>query len=98
MEAEARRPSRYVIGPDGAPLSISDLPPPDPNQRWVVRKKAVLVAAVRGGLITMEEACRRYKLTSEEFLSWQEAIDRHGFAALRTTKIQEYRPHPFGRG
>jgi hypothetical protein len=91
MQAETRKASRYVIGPDGAPLSISDLPPPDPNQRWVIRKKALLVAAVRGGLISIEEACRRYTLSAEEFLSWQAALDRHGFAGLRTTKIQQYR-------
>jgi hypothetical protein len=27
----------------------------------------------------------------EEFISWQQSIDRHGLAGLRTTRIQQYR-------
>jgi hypothetical protein len=82
--------SKYVIGPDGGPLTIADLPSPD-TKRWVVRRKAQVVAAVRGGLLSLEEACSRYTLTADEFLSWQAAIDRHGLAGLRTTRIQQYR-------
>ena len=40
---------RYVIGPDGSPLTVADLPPKD-TKRWVIRRKAEVVAAVRGGL------------------------------------------------
>ncbi len=79
-----------VIGPTGEPLTIDDLPPPD-TKRWVIRRKAEVVAAVRGGLITLEEACRRYALSVEEFLSWQRAIDRNGLPGLRVTRVQEYR-------
>ena len=39
----------------------------------------------------IEEACQRYKLTTEEFLSWQASIDEYGLAGLRTTRIQQYR-------
>ena len=53
--------------------------------------KAEVVAAVRGGLLSLEEACERYVLTVEEYLSWQRSIDRHGLAGLRTTRIQQYR-------
>ena len=77
------RPSN-VIGPAGKPLSIDDLPPPD-TERWVIRRKAEVVAAVRAGLITLEEACERYRLSVEEFLSWQRLIDKHGMRGLRTT-------------
>ncbi|HEY7749324.1 MAG TPA: DUF1153 domain-containing protein [Aestuariivirgaceae bacterium] len=80
----------YVIGPDGSPLTIADLPPPG-TRRWVIRRKAEVVAAVRGGLLSLEEACNRYTLTVEEYLSWQRSIDRHGLAGLRTTRIQQYR-------
>ena len=82
---------KYVIGPDGRPLTIADLPPSN-TRRWVIRRKAEVVAAVRGGLLSLEEACERYTLTVEEFLSWQASIDQHGLAGLRTTRIQEYRP------
>ncbi|HVY02339.1 MAG TPA: DUF1153 domain-containing protein, partial [Caulobacterales bacterium] len=54
-------------------------------------RKAEVVAAVRGGLLTMEDACKRYSLTLEEFEAWVNAIDRHGLPGLRTTRIQQYR-------
>jgi hypothetical protein len=89
--SEAHRPRvKYVIGPDGSPLTISDLPSTS-TKRWVIRRKAEVVAAVRGGLLSLEEACERYTLTIEEFLSWQSSIDQHGLAGLRTTRIQHYR-------
>ena len=53
----------YVIGPDGSPLTMSDLPAPG-TKRWVIRRKAEVVAAVRGGLLSLDEACRRYTLTA----------------------------------
>ena len=80
----------HVIGPTGGPLTIEDLPPPN-TKRWVIRRKAEVVAAVRGGLLTLEDACKRYKLSVEEFLSWQRAIDRNGLPGLRTTRVQHYR-------
>ena len=81
---------KYVIGPTGAPLTLSDLPPRD-TERWVIRRKAEVVAAVRGGLLSLDEACERYRLTNEEFIGWQNSIDQHGLAGLRTTRIQQYR-------
>jgi len=81
---------KYVIGPDGSPLTVTDLPPVN-TRRWVIRRKAEVVAAVRGGLLSLEEACGRYKLTMEEYLSWQMSIEEHGLAGLRTTRIQQYR-------
>ena len=81
---------KYVTAPDGGPLTLSDLPPPN-TRRWSARRKAEVVAAVRGGLLSLDEACNRYTLTVEEFLSWQASIDQHGLAGLRTTRIQQYR-------
>lgn len=89
--SETHRPRvKYVIGPDGSPLTIADLPPTS-TRRWVIRRKAEVVAAVRGGLLSLDEACNRYTLTVDEFLSWQASIDQHGLAGLRTTRIQQYR-------
>jgi Protein of unknown function (DUF1153) len=83
----------YVIGPDGRRLRLADLPKPE-TKRWVIRRKAELVAAVRGGLLTLEEACRLYRLDREEFLSWQYCIERYGFRGLRTTRVQRYATSP----
>ncbi len=82
--------ARYIIGPDGSPLTGADLPTSE-TPRWVIRRKAIVVAAVEGGLLTVEEACRRYTLTIEEFLSWRTAVEKHGLAGLRTTCLQHYR-------
>jgi hypothetical protein len=90
MTEERQGRVTYVIGPDGSPLTIADLPPPG-TKRWVIRRKAEVVAAVRGGLLSLEEACTRYTLTVEEFLAWQRAIDKYGLAGLRTTRVQQYR-------
>ena len=43
---------QYVVGPTGTPLTLRDLPPANTN-RWAIRRKAEVVAAVRGGLISL---------------------------------------------
>lgn len=79
-----------VIGPLGERLTFDKLPAPD-TSRWVVRRKAEVVAAVNGGMLTIEEACARYQLTLEEFASWQRAVERSGLPGLRVTRAQHYR-------
>ena len=84
-------PSRkQVIGPMGKQMSLADLPAPT-TKRWVIRRKAEVVAGVRGGLLTLDDACRRYNLTIDEFRSWQRLLESHGVQGLRTTKIKKYR-------
>jgi hypothetical protein len=84
--------SDSVIGPDGRTLTLADLPQRE-TTRWVTRRKAEVVAAVQGGLLSLDEACERYRLSVEEFLSWQHAIARHGMEGLRATHVQEHRQH-----
>jgi hypothetical protein len=66
------------------------LPPPD-TKRWTARRNASVVAAVLSGIITIEEVCQRYGLSVDEFLSWHNAMQRHGLQGLRITKLQNYR-------
>ena len=75
---------------------MGDLPPAN-TKRWVVRRKAAVVAAVQGGKITLEEALRRYQLTEEEFRAWQRAYEAHGLPGLRATRLQQYRNPPSSR-
>jgi hypothetical protein len=89
IENQKIRPA-HVIGPLGEPLTIESLPPPG-TSRWVVRRKAEVVSAVNGGLLSVDEACDRYGLSLEEFASWQRAVDRSGMPGLRVTRIQHYR-------
>lgn len=79
-----------VLGPAGRPITMADLPPPG-TRRWVMRRKAEVVAGVRAGLLSLEEACERYTLSVEEFLSWQRLIDEYGLRGLRATRVQKYR-------
>ena len=90
MSGQLRSRINYVIGPDGTPLTVADLPAPG-TRRWVIRRKAEVVAGVRAGLLSLDEACQRYTLSVEEFLSWQRLIDRHGLRGLRVTRLQDYR-------
>lgn len=82
-----------IIGPTGEPMTRDDLPPPGIS-RWVVRRKAEVVAGVRGGLISLSEACRRYNLSEDEFRSWQRLFDDHGMAGLRATNVKKFRRTP----
>ena len=79
-----------ATSPLGELMTLDDLPPSN-TKRWVIRRKAEVVAGVRLGLISLEDACRRYRLSLDEFLSWQRLIDRHGMRGLRATRLQDYR-------
>jgi hypothetical protein len=84
------RGEKYVIGPNGAPLTLSDLPPPR-SRHWAPRHKAEVVAAVGGGLLSLDDACSRYSMSLEEFLGWQRSIDLHGLAGLRPKHLKRRR-------
>ena len=90
MTSDARIHRSHVIGPDGDVLTIDNLPAAN-TARWMPRKKAQVVAAVRGGLLSLGEACDRYGLTPEEFLAWQDALDHFGLSGLRATDARIYR-------
>ncbi|MGI9416680.1 MAG: DUF1153 domain-containing protein [Geminicoccaceae bacterium] len=90
LDATDEKDTHRVIGPDGKLLTLDDLPPPE-TKRWVARRKAEVVAAVRAQLLTLEEACKRYNLSTEEFIGWEAAIDKHGLGGLRVTRIQDFR-------
>ena len=80
----------FVIGPDGDRLTKSDLPRPA-TRRWVARRKAAVVAAVNGGMLSEDEAMQTWGLSEEELDSWRSAVSTHGVNALRTTALQRYR-------
>ena len=75
------------FGPAGHSLGRKDLPPRN-TARWVARRNAEVEAGGRAGLITLEEACHRYALSLDEFLSWQQMFDEHGLRGLRATRFK----------
>jgi hypothetical protein len=75
-----------IFGWDGTPLNLANLPSLGPI-RWGARRKAEVLAAVSGGLLSMEAACARYEICAEEFLAWRLAVDRFGLKGLRATGL-----------
>jgi hypothetical protein len=72
------------------PIKIDELPPPGIT-RWVIHRKAQVVAAVQAGALSLEEVCERYSVSVEEFQGWQKTLQQHGVYGLRTTRSQLYR-------
>jgi hypothetical protein len=70
-----------------ASVSLATLPPPD-TERWVARRKAQVVAAVQAGLLSLDDALARYKLSLEEYTAWQRGLYRHGLRGLQITHLQ----------
>ena len=64
---------------------------PSPRQRWTARCKAAVIEAVRGGWVPIEEACRLYNISVDEFVAWERDMDRNGVPGLRSTRYQIYR-------
>jgi hypothetical protein len=102
MAPDRRPASRHADSPraclpdaDSPHANSVDLPPAN-TTRWVIRRKALVVAGVHNGLITLEEACTRYNLSLEEFQSWQRQIERYGLPGLRATRLQDYRQNSPG--
>ena len=80
---------RIVTLPDGSILTKADLP--QVGERWVARRKAVVVRAIEHGLLSRDEALDRYGLTDEELTYWFNAIARDGTGGLKIKAIQKLR-------
>ncbi|PIE15463.1 MAG: hypothetical protein CSA70_00160 [Rhodobacterales bacterium] len=81
---------RAVTLPDGSVMTRADLPAAD-TVRWVASRKASVVRGVVYGLISQEDALKRYGLSREEFFEWVHAVSAHGEQGLKTTFLQKYR-------
>jgi hypothetical protein len=79
---------RGVVGPTGDILTFANLPPSKPG-RWVARRKAEVLSALMGGLVTVESLCRKYNLTEEELLSWMRAYSRRGLPGLKVKALRQ---------
>ncbi len=83
-------PVRWALGPMGERLTLDKLPSPK-TRRWVIRRKAEVVYAVKGELLTRADAVRRYNISDDEFEAWRHSVERHGLRGLRSTRVQHYR-------
>ena len=84
-------PSNEPIAADRDKVRLLSGLPPAETQRWSSRRKAAVVAAIRGGVLSSREACERYELSFEELAAWEAALDRNGIPGLRVTRLQIYR-------
>lgn len=90
MSMSEKSPGGIIVDPYGEPITVDTLPPAD-TVRWVPRRKAQVICAIRSGLISREEACERYAISSAELFAWEHLLDEHGLRALRVTRTQQYR-------
>ena len=58
----------FITGPGGKQISLALLPPG--LRHWQPHHKAMLVAAVRCGSMSLDEAFRRYSLSIDKYLCW----------------------------
>ncbi|MBB4860899.1 hypothetical protein HNO88_004245 [Novosphingobium chloroacetimidivorans] len=84
---------KTVTGPLGEKMTARQLPPAT-TSRWVARRKAEVVAAIDGGLLSVAAACSRYNLTLEELGSWRRHYKDEGMKGLQQSSIQKHRPKP----
>jgi len=84
---------RTITLPDGTILSRADLPAAA-TRRWVASRKALVVKAVRHGLISRDKALERWDLSGEELDGWTRAVENHGEIALKATSVQRFRQIP----
>jgi hypothetical protein len=75
-----------VIGPLGERMTWESLPV-STTTRWVARRKAEVVAAVNGGLLTPAQACARYDLTLAELGEWQRSFAYEGVGGFRSQSV-----------
>ncbi len=94
MNADRQSPEVPARLPAAPRDVLGGILPAPGTKRWVIRRKAAVVDAVRKGMLTLDDACRHYNLSHEEFNSWQRLIDRHGPRGLRATRVKEYREIP----
>ena len=59
----------FYIGPEGKTIRLDHLPRRG-LARWRPRDKAMIVASVRRGSMSLDEAFRRYGLSIERYLCW----------------------------
>jgi hypothetical protein len=81
----------HLSPPRKTALGSSDLPPAN-TKRWVISRKAQVLAAIDSGLLSRAEACARYAISEAELRLWERAVACAGVPGLRVTRVQIYRP------
>jgi hypothetical protein len=80
-------PPRDLQGNVIAPYDL----PPAGFVRWTPNRKAIVVRAVRSGLISLSDVFNRYHMTEQEFKIWEEGLAHHKEGGLKVTTYQARR-------
>ncbi len=72
-----RKNEKSPVGLRGNVIAPYDLPPAH-GARWTPLRKVDLIAAILGGVITLDEAKARYALTTEELSEWRRGLAAGG--------------------
>jgi hypothetical protein len=78
-------------GEDAGRPWVAESLPTSNTGRWVTRRKAQLISAIKSGILTVEEASQRYRLTLDELAQWQASFDQFGVRGLKATLVQQIR-------
>lgn len=92
MGTDARNFSKSIVGFDGMPLTLRDLPSSE-AAHWTARRKAEVVLAIHGGLLSLDEASERYALTREEFRTWEVGLETFGLPGLHARPVPRLKSH-----
>jgi hypothetical protein len=58
------------------------------DTHWVARRKAQVVQAVQLGWLGLDEACRRYRLSEDEYFAWESAFGARGVEGLTLKRAE----------
>lgn len=62
------------------------------SDRWTAARKAHVVATILSNHLTAREARLRWGVGAVELRRWVHLYRDHGVAALKTTRVQQFRP------
>jgi Protein of unknown function (DUF1153) len=80
----------HRLEPEQEPIFRANLPD-SAVTRWVPRRKAELISAIENGILSAEDASKRYRLTPEELAEWQSSYSQFGARGLKATLVQQIR-------
>lgn len=69
---------------------VSNLPA-SYDTRWSASRKAAVVRAVHTGAISLGTALERYRLSGNEFRTWEEHLASDGVRGLRARELRMHR-------
>jgi transposase-like protein len=84
-------PQSQIAPPEDGPVKKRM---PAMPMRWVMQRKLELLREIRNGKLTVDQACDRYRLSTDELFAWREALERQGPNGLLATRRNRHYSAP----